>query len=252
MRRGFTLIELLVVIAIIAILAAILFPVFAKAREKARQTSCLSNIKQIGLGSLMYIQDYDETLFGHIQGLRNAWNGQPANYPVLNTTLTWADCILPYVKNSQMFTCPSHPGTIPELPTVVDSKIWTPTNPATPTSHDYYFPYGMNYWATFFYYYSVGTMANITRPAETIWYTDCDYYVVYPTFYLWAYPTNATYGQTGYARLRLRHNGGVNVVFMDGHAKWLNSSTIEGDIGCKDTGAQTDNLTPSIYWWGRY
>ncbi len=62
MRRGFTLIELLVVIAIIAILAAILFPVFAKAREKARQSSCLSNLKQIGLATLQYVQDYDETL----------------------------------------------------------------------------------------------------------------------------------------------------------------------------------------------
>ena len=68
MRRGFTLIELLVVIAIIAILAAILFPVFARAREKARQTSCLSNIKQITLGALMYLSDYDEVFFGHIQG----------------------------------------------------------------------------------------------------------------------------------------------------------------------------------------
>jgi prepilin-type N-terminal cleavage/methylation domain-containing protein len=67
-RKGFTLIELLVVIAIIAILAAILFPVFAKAREKARQTSCLSNVKQIGLACLMYAQDYDEVL-----SPRGAW-----------------------------------------------------------------------------------------------------------------------------------------------------------------------------------
>src|ERR1700753_3722417 len=64
-RRGFTLIELLVVIAIIAILAAILFPVFAKAREKARQIACLSNMKQIGLATLQYVQDYDEQFYAH-------------------------------------------------------------------------------------------------------------------------------------------------------------------------------------------
>jgi len=89
-RHGFTLIELLVVIAIIAILAAILFPVFAKAREKARQTSCLSNLKQIGLGFLMYAQDYDETLFGS----RGVLGG-------------YAGAITPYVKNTQIFKCPS-------------------------------------------------------------------------------------------------------------------------------------------------
>src|SRR5512144_498244 len=81
-RRGFTLIELLVVIAIIAILAAILFPVFAQAREKARQISCLSNIKQIGLGVLMYAQDYDETY-------PFAW-GQ---------TGAWYESVDPYIKN---------------------------------------------------------------------------------------------------------------------------------------------------------
>jgi prepilin-type N-terminal cleavage/methylation domain-containing protein len=72
-RGGFTLIELLVVIAIIAILAAILSPMFARAREKARQMSCLSNVKQVCLGALMYSADYDGALFGHIQGTRSTF-----------------------------------------------------------------------------------------------------------------------------------------------------------------------------------
>jgi prepilin-type N-terminal cleavage/methylation domain-containing protein/prepilin-type processing-associated H-X9-DG protein len=88
-KTGFTLIELLVVIAIIAILAAILFPVFAQAREQARKTVCLSNVKQISLGNLMYIQDYDET-FEFAWGLANT-----------NTNGTWVDAIMPYVKNGQ-------------------------------------------------------------------------------------------------------------------------------------------------------
>ncbi|MCE5238596.1 DUF1559 domain-containing protein [bacterium] len=95
MRRGFTLIELLVVIAIIAILAAILFPVFAKAREKARQSSCLSNTKQIGLAVMQYAQDYDEML--------------PATYHGTGVAdyMSWAMKIAPYCKNNQVFNCPS-------------------------------------------------------------------------------------------------------------------------------------------------
>ena len=97
-KHGFTLIELLVVIAIIAILAAILFPVFAKAREKARQITCASNEKQIGLGILQYVQDFDET------------------YPVNNgpsegsNCCGWADAITPYTKASGIFKCPDDPS----------------------------------------------------------------------------------------------------------------------------------------------
>ncbi len=98
MSSGFTLIELLVVIAIIAILAAILFPVFAQAREKARQTSCLSNTKQIGTAMLMYVQDYDEQF---PCGLLN-----PVNPLVVNTGRGWAGQTYAYTKNTQIFKCP--------------------------------------------------------------------------------------------------------------------------------------------------
>lgn len=107
--KGFTLIELLVVIAIIAILAAILFPVFARARENARRTSCLSNLKQLGLGCAQYSQDYDEKTIGQPYdngttpaGYEDAWAaGQEAN---------WMQSIQPYVKSRQLFLCPSATG----------------------------------------------------------------------------------------------------------------------------------------------
>ena len=117
MRKGFTLIELLVVIAIISILAAILFPVFAQAREKARQTGCLSNVKQIGLGVQMYLQDYDEYV------PRNAFADPPrvaegAHFTNCSSP-RWMDVMQPYVKNTQLHNCPSDPfapisGTLPD------------------------------------------------------------------------------------------------------------------------------------------
>ena len=91
--RAFTLIELLVVIAIIAILAAILFPVFAQAREAARQTACTSNLKQIGIGLKMYQQDYDETY--------------PPSQTGATLLVSWPTMMQPYIKNAQVFICPS-------------------------------------------------------------------------------------------------------------------------------------------------
>src|SRR5690606_20820347 len=130
-HKGFTLIELLVVIAIISILAAILFPVFARARENARRASCLSNLKQIGLGFMMYVQDYDEhfplALWQKTGTFGASVGSEPSNY-VAPATLdlskpsgtfvvnrgngsahlySWMDFIFPYVKSVQLFACPS-------------------------------------------------------------------------------------------------------------------------------------------------
>ena len=101
-KKAFTLIELLVVIAIIAILAAILFPVFAQARDKARQTSCLSNIKQIGLGLMMYVQDSDETYPGALQPSPSINGGSTSDQ-----RMPLDMQVLPYIKNDQIWTCPS-------------------------------------------------------------------------------------------------------------------------------------------------
>ncbi len=105
-RKGFTLIELLVVIAIIAILAAILFPVFAKAREKARQSACSSNLKQIGLGLMQYAQDYDETMpFLWRAAAATDTGATQCSDGVYRTN--WITSVYPYVKNNQVFECPS-------------------------------------------------------------------------------------------------------------------------------------------------
>lgn len=136
--RGFTLIELLVVIAIIAILAAILFPVFATAREKARQTACLSNMKQLGLGFSQYTQDYDE-LF------------PPRSYNVSPFT-SWPDIILPYTKSKALVRCPD------------DQNTTVSGNVSYPVS------YGYNY------NFCTGNLginvSKVDKPAQTLFLTD--------------------------------------------------------------------------------
>ena len=182
-RRGFTLIELLVVIAIIAILAAILFPVFARAREKARQASCGSNLKQIALAHLMYVQDYDERfLYG--------WNSS------YSCSSSWAGFLIPYVKNQQLFDCPTSP-------------TWSPWSGSS------------NYAWT----YDHMRMAKIS--ALSTYGSPSDYFLSYDCYYsyLCVNPDdetgfNVTIGATqSKDRCAWRHNGMVNAAFADGHVK---------------------------------
>src|SRR5207248_3324422 len=105
-QAGFTLIELLVVIAIIAILAAILFPVFAQAREKARQTTCLSNMKQWSIGTKMYLSDYDDTVVPcYLYTVHSSSGTLAKGTPFLQL---WPDLLNPYVKNDRVWVCPNY------------------------------------------------------------------------------------------------------------------------------------------------
>ncbi len=194
-RRGFTLIELLVVIAIIAILAAILFPVFAKAREKARQSSCNSNVKQIGVAILAYCQDYDE------------------RYPRYSFgTWYWPVVISPYMKSVQLFHCPSRKDT---------AQTWP--GPTDPTST--YCAYGYNGSGVG---YSGIAMAEATDTAGTIVFSES--YNVHKYTYLYDNTmVGAAFTQrssTNAAGAKAPHNDGENAGFGDGHAKWMSTNEL--------------------------
>lgn len=191
MKRGFTLIELLVVIAIIAILAAILFPVFAKAREKARQSSCCSNQKQIALAILQYCQDYDERMFNHCHMPResNTADGNPDH--------CWPYCIAPYIKNTQVFRCPSNSTAFPNA-------------------------IGLNFRGVDLK--SLGTFVN---PAGCILTMDSISVVFCP--YVVGGAGSCCAATDGTGRWYDCHNDGMNASWMDGHVKWLKTSQLVGN-----------------------
>jgi prepilin-type N-terminal cleavage/methylation domain-containing protein/prepilin-type processing-associated H-X9-DG protein len=212
-RRGFTLIELLVVIAIIAILAAILFPVFARAREKARQASCLSNIKQIALGGLMYAQDCDEIIPAHGCGWRD--------YTLVSgVECCYAQKVQPYIKNTQIFTCPSDP-----------------TRKAEPPSGGANRRDGNGYGGNLAYVTPrAGTpLARVNSPAETIWYADADRgYIRAPRCCGVTTTTPICTQAPRVDNLNWRHNEGANFAYVDGHAKWQK---------------KTDSIQMTNYYW---
>jgi prepilin-type N-terminal cleavage/methylation domain-containing protein/prepilin-type processing-associated H-X9-DG protein len=239
-KNGFTLIELLVVIAIIAILAAILFPVFARARENARRSSCASNLKQIGLGMLQYTQDYDEKLVAYGYSFLNtpylASNPATPNYK-------WMDAIYPYVKSEQIFNCPSMAS---------DAQNYRYAGPdgGTAVTAGQYGSYGVNmaYRQTAgkrppsSSYEGTGTLvfqislAEIEAPATTVQVADNSIGVVgtggsYP-FMMYgdnaateprissAYRVPVLYGTSlGSSAWAARHLDTANVLYTDGHVK---------------------------------
>jgi prepilin-type N-terminal cleavage/methylation domain-containing protein len=210
-RFGFTLIELLVVIAIIAILAAILFPVFAQARDKARGASCLSNLKQIGTGLYMYLQDYDEAYPPNRIGmLQNLDCGKQGGY-------TWKEAIGPYVKNLQVFVCPSAIKAGKIEPCGCAGSVVTPTSYGTNGSLFDIDPYlkkdGTIVWTVpAGRPKSVITLATVNRPAQTLWLIEEDRgWEACPDNGDWTIPTGG--GPD-------RHQCGNNWVYADSHAKF--------------------------------
>jgi prepilin-type N-terminal cleavage/methylation domain-containing protein/prepilin-type processing-associated H-X9-DG protein len=217
--RGFTLIELLVVIAIIAILAAILFPVFARAREKARQTQCLSNLKQTSLGWMMYASDYDEQVMPVQIGF----------YPPDDIVFYWwgsyngselveeEGLIYPYMRNNQIRTCPTFPnelrGYLGQTGYGYNYNYLSPIDWGGPSIDPV-------------------SLASIQSPAETVTFADSARLntwsgsgrVVEPNTYLEPPSSN-------FPTFAGRHNGVGNVAFADGHAKAMKPAYRSGSFG---------------------
>jgi prepilin-type N-terminal cleavage/methylation domain-containing protein/prepilin-type processing-associated H-X9-DG protein len=218
--KGFTLIELLVVIAIIAILAAILFPAFARARENARRASCINNMKQIGLGMLQYSQDYDEGLvYIYHEDL-----AAPRYY-------MWYD-INPYVKSTQVWKCPSDPidrskvpieRTVGSYPTVAPVNVQFSSYLA---NYNILKPSGAPPTAPI-------KLAAFQNSSERIMLGELDNNYQYP----------GAYGATDFRWARLnqeRHFEGTTYLFLDGHVKWLKGKN----------GSTSTTTVPGLYWTG--
>jgi prepilin-type N-terminal cleavage/methylation domain-containing protein/prepilin-type processing-associated H-X9-DG protein len=257
-RKGFTLIELLVVIAIIAILAAILFPVFAQARAKARQISCLSNTKQMGTATMMYVQDYDETLPGYRfngpagSGINpyasDARVGSSAKDVIFINQLLY-----PYIKNNDVWKCPS------------GVQQWVNIDDKTGATGAFQSYGGENSYAMSNYLFRSNaglSIAAITAPADTVGMVDATYYNTLPhgprtgagpcrlkgesygtstspvdpttsTYpYYWKNMGNSTFNFTAGSNNpddptnasvltngKARHSNLLNVMFLDGHSK---------------------------------
>lgn len=224
-HSAFTLIELLVVIAIIAILAAILFPVFAQAREKARAISCLSNLKQMGLGLQMYTQDYDETII--------------LNTNYYDTTSgdnhgMWAMGVQAYIKNTLIFSCPS--GSNKDVRTIFTNQKGTPRVTAGSIRVPWQGALGANElivkaggtdaWNT-----TPTSLAQLGRPADQPILSDASY-IIWPDLDRVINPrsTPAPWSTVVPNRAWAGHSGsGSNICYADGHAKFRTQGSMTTD-----------------------
>jgi prepilin-type N-terminal cleavage/methylation domain-containing protein/prepilin-type processing-associated H-X9-DG protein len=271
-RSGFTLIELLVVIAIIAILASILFPVFGRARENARRSSCQSNLKQIGLGMMQYTQDYDEKLPGYRMSYRNPFAGRANAGTQLDSNTFFNQIVQPYVKSDQLWICPSNPNGWVNI----DEKG------ANTAVGDPFQSYGgQNSYALSNYVFPGRAGISLTSFAETartVGVVDGRYYNTlpkgptgapcklkgqdysattgiadptsssYPYYwkqmgnsYISNFSASATSPTTAEAeeKIKSRHMETINVLWMDGHVKTINWNTLVNDPDLKVGGTQS-------------
>lgn len=226
LKRGFTLIELLVVIAIIGILAAILFPVFARARENARRASCQSNLKQLALGIAQYVHDYDDR-YPRYDGVGVA----SASWTSSMGPFGWADAILPYTKSNQLFQCPSEKRGGNSVPNTwfYQSTSYT----------DYAYSGNLGYLSVH--------AASVIAPSATMLLQDGDPFGDLPWFggssqFMAGYEilTNQPMGALDSSYRIPRHLGGNNFAFADGHIKWLPAGKIK--IGTANPGSEVNNI----------
>lgn len=234
LRRGFTLIELLVVIAVIALLAAILFPVFARARENARRTSCMSNMKQLGLGMLQYAQDYDESYFGSTR-----MSTPPTPAILVYPGVGWAGAMYAYVKNAQVYKCPNdtNTGSGNNVPVSYAFNYYAA---ATKLSQHAYPALGILFSEI------SGSSVNVTDPLESgsntysvidngdilLWANSAGLVQCCKTGAAIYHTRGAGVLDAGKGRLRdhdepgpqptqPRHFDGATYAYLDGHAKWV-------------------------------